>query len=587
MNPLIKYYSFWRRAVLFMLAMACLTCQQPAAAQQQPVPAVSSRSDSWDPVITPDGRYVLFASSANNLALTTSNSAPASPFLFRMNVYLRDRTNHTTTLVSVNSSGTGGGNDDSTPAGISTNGQFALFESCATNLLPGDTNSATNVFVRDLVNRTNILVSVSTNGGWASGISSGSVMTPDGRYVAFVSTATNLVAGAGNYSSGVFVRDLIAGVTTYASPGVTGATNVYAPQITPDGRYVAFLGYNSGSGVCDVFVRDLVGGTNIEASIYIDERYGRFPFNFPYLCYNQVISDNGQFVAFEVTTGGGYNVSQYILCYQMQGGSTQIISTNPIASPSIADFRTLDITPDGRFITYVGMTNSTSSANIFVWDGQTGSNTIVGVDPSNNVPANGVCDWPSIDSSGRYVSFLSTATNLTTNVIVGDPDTFVANSNSLADFHLYVRDLQSNVTRMVDVDLNGAASFNNFMTRPSLTPDGAHIVFDCTDANLVTNDQSGAYDVFVCDLASNTIELVSQSAAQVFLGQVVFWPGSGAPALTWPAVAGKTYAVQYKNFFTDTNWQSVTNGVTIVGDTGYATHLPPNPGQRYYRVVAQ
>ncbi len=147
--------------------------------------------------------------------------------------------------------------------------------------------------------------------------------------------------------------------------------------------------------------------------------------------------------------------------------------------------------------------------------------------------------------------------------------------------------LQSNATRMVDVDLNGAASLNNFMTRPSLTPDGTHIVFDCTDANLVTNDSSGAYDVFVCDLASNTVELVSQSSTQVFVGEIVFWPGSGAPTLTWPVVSSNTYAVQYKNLLTDTVWQNLAGGVTIVGDTGYATHLPPNPGQRYYRVVAQ
>ena len=106
-----------------------------------------------------------------------------------LNVFLRDRTNDTTTLVSVNLNNNGGGNDDSLPVAISTNGRYALFESIATNLVMGDTNNLPDVFVRDVASGTTLLVSASTNGGVGNGASVSPAMTPDGRYVAFLSGA--------------------------------------------------------------------------------------------------------------------------------------------------------------------------------------------------------------------------------------------------------------------------------------------------------------------------------------------------------------------------------------------------------------
>ncbi|HKI68432.1 MAG TPA: S-layer protein, partial [Verrucomicrobiae bacterium] len=118
------------------------------------------------PIVSSDGRYVLFASAANNLT-TMSNGAPMPATLISsLNVFVRDRASNTTTLVSVNLAGTGGGNGDSLPVGISTNGQYVLFESVASDLVADDTNNANDVFVRDLVNNTTTLVSANTN-GWA------------------------------------------------------------------------------------------------------------------------------------------------------------------------------------------------------------------------------------------------------------------------------------------------------------------------------------------------------------------------------------------------------------------------------------
>ena len=242
-------------------------------------PAAGGDGDSCLPVLSADGRFVLFASTANNLVLT-SNSLPL-PVLVpaRFNAFLRDRTNQTTRLVSVNPAGTAGGNGDSFPVALSTNGQLALFESSASDLSVGDTNSATDIFMRDLGAGTTLLVSVSTNGLPGNGASRSAAMTPDGRYVAFVSEASNLVPGDTNRIADVFVRDLQAAATWLVSVGARStnpaallpACSSESPEITPDGRYVAFssTATNLAPGVRtsgDIYVRDLVAGTTTWAS---------------------------------------------------------------------------------------------------------------------------------------------------------------------------------------------------------------------------------------------------------------------------------------------------------------------------------
>ena len=143
-------------------------------------PTLAGGGDSSNPFLSADGRYVLFASSANNLALTSSNTPMVPSGFQRLDVYLRDRTNGTTTLVSVNFTGTNGGDGDSIPAGLSVDGRYALFESWADDVLPGDTNNVSDIFVRDLSNGITLLVSAKTNGSWANGASGSAVITPDG-----------------------------------------------------------------------------------------------------------------------------------------------------------------------------------------------------------------------------------------------------------------------------------------------------------------------------------------------------------------------------------------------------------------------
>jgi len=165
--------------------------------------------NSVAPVITADGRFVVFSSSANDLVPCDNNQPGLDAFLF-------DRASNITVLVSANFNGTGGGNGNSMAGQASADGRYIVFQSNASDLLAGDTNGVSDIFVRDRQTGSNILVSVAADGGWGNGASTDPVMTPDGRYVAFISAATNLVTGDTNGIPDVFVRDLLSGSTRLA-----------------------------------------------------------------------------------------------------------------------------------------------------------------------------------------------------------------------------------------------------------------------------------------------------------------------------------------------------------------------------------
>src|SRR2546427_76073 len=173
-----------------------------------------------------DGRFVVFESAASNLVTNDSNGAS--------DIFLRDLASGTTTLVSVNTSGSGVGNGASSNPAITPDARFVVFESAADNLTANDTNGIADVFMRDLETGTTKLVSVAAHD--AAGGTSAShspAITPDGRYIAFVSTATNLVAGVTNTYGEVYVRDMENSTTFWAGTNVAaiilGGTNVQRP----------------------------------------------------------------------------------------------------------------------------------------------------------------------------------------------------------------------------------------------------------------------------------------------------------------------------------------------------------------------
>ncbi|HXR45952.1 MAG TPA: hypothetical protein VN784_00800 [Candidatus Limnocylindrales bacterium] len=475
-------------------------------------PIAGGGGSSQMPMVSADGRYVLFVSTANNLALMSNGAPMAASTLLNLNVFLRDRASNTTTLISVNLTGTGGGNGNSLPVGISTNGQFVLFESDADNLVANDTNNARDIFVRDLVNGATTLVSVNTNGWSGSGESRDPAMTPDGRYVTFASAANDLVSGDANGIPDIFVRDLQSNTTMLVSVGATSTSSISptgsseTPEITPDGRYVAFYSTatNLVPGVTttgEIYVRDLTAGNTIWASANARSIFQSMTGGTNEVSCNFSISTNGQFVAFEACTNlpSGVTPRGIILRYHVQGNFTDVICSNaPVPAESFEEIHNLDMTPDGRFVAFVATVGNNSLTNtaVYLWDAQTGSNTLVSPDQNTGGPASGVCDSPVVSTNGQYVAFLSDGTNLVPGPLNGP-------------YHVYLRNVQAGATILLDVDTNGTGFGVISVTVPSLSDDGCVIAFESGDDNIVPNDGNPDSDVFVRELAAGTAELVS------------------------------------------------------------------------------
>jgi Tol biopolymer transport system component len=383
------FTALWLNALLTVSCPAAQLKLLSVPDTNQTLPAGGNGS-SVAPVLSSDGRYVLFASTAKDLVLKSNGVALSGNFPARFNVFRRDRSDNTTILVSVNIAGDGG-NGDSMPAGISDDGRFALFESRASDLVNGDTNQAADIFVRDLSSNQTILVSSSTNAGFANGDSRSSVITPDGRFVAFVSAANNLVTGDTNHIVDVFVRDLQSNTTEIVSVGALvpfGSTAVSeSPLITSDGRYVAF--YSSASNLVagvkrlpNIYVRDLASETTIWASSGASNWLFLTLFGLNGVCCNHSISADGQFVCYEVFSTPPSTKNQgIILRYNLQSGVTELVHTNAATVPApFEDGRTVSMTPDGRFIAFVAKTNffnSPTNFYILLWDGFSGRKTIV------------------------------------------------------------------------------------------------------------------------------------------------------------------------------------------------------------------
>ena len=237
-------------------------------------------------VLSGNGRYVAFGSHATNMVAGDTNGTS--------DIFVRDLQTSTTILVSANLTNAGSGNAASGAnvhgthtqgLAVSDDGRYVAFHSDARDLVPDFTDLngsfSPDVYLRDLVAGTTKLVSTNTGGN--GGANQGSsfppdlALTPDGRFVAFVSKATNLVANVNYVANGenIFVRDVQMGATRLASvnlAGTSGAASALAPQISHDGRYVSFksvdgtLASGDANNASDVFVRDLQTNTTILAS---------------------------------------------------------------------------------------------------------------------------------------------------------------------------------------------------------------------------------------------------------------------------------------------------------------------------------
>jgi Tol biopolymer transport system component len=206
--------------------------------------------------ISADGRYVAFYSSATNLVAGDTNGA--------RDVFVHDNQTGATTRDSVSGSGAQANGQSFSPS-ISADGRYVAFYSDANDLVAGDTNNADDVFVHDRQSGATTRVSVSSAGGQTDGGSYLPALSADGRYVAFSSESTNLVPGDTNGAVDIFIHDNLSGATTRLSVkanGVEGDGDSIRPALSADGHFAAFdsqaanLVSGDGNGFSDVFLRD-------------------------------------------------------------------------------------------------------------------------------------------------------------------------------------------------------------------------------------------------------------------------------------------------------------------------------------------
>jgi Tol biopolymer transport system component len=392
---------------------------------------VQANRYSFETSVSSDGRFVTFGSTASNLVAGDVNAAA--------DVFLRDRVARTTERVSVRADGvepTGASFESS----VSSDGRFVAFASDASNLVAGDHNGTTDVFVRDRALGRTQRVSVGAGGTEANGISSLCALSANGRFVAFASTAPDLVAGDSNGVRAVFLRDRALGTTERVSVSGTGAAANAAsgqPFVSADGRFVSFTSGASNlagadtNGVSDVFLRDRAARTTRRVSVRSGGAQADGASS------ESSISGNARFVVFQ--------------------------SVASALVPGDANART----------------------DVFVHDRATGATTRVSVS-SGGAEANGnslLGEQLGISADGRVVAFASGAGNLV-------PD----DGNGISD--VFVRDRARGTTTRLSVSDAGRAG-NGTSWRPTIAPSGRHVAFVSAASNLVASDTNGVQDVFV------------------------------------------------------------------------------------------
>jgi hypothetical protein len=428
---------------------------------------------------------------------------------------------------------------------MSADGRFVAFWSYASNLVAGDTNRHYDVFVRDGVAGTTERVDVSSGGAQANlgcdpeQCDSATAISADGRFVAFDSVASNLVAGDTNKTDDVFVRDRVAGTTERVSVSDGGAQvkgGSYVGAISADGRFVAFSSRAGDTGTEDVFVRDRVKGTTERVSVSDTgaQANGR---SYGDDWGSLGMSADGRFVAFwseasnlvagdtnectDMDTGKRYNCPDVFVRDRVAGTTERVdvSSTGAQADDGCEtefDFCSVAISGDGRFVAFNSEARNLAplpygdngERDVFVRDRVKGTTERVSVSSAGAEADYGVGDYVEISADGRFVTFDSEASNL----VAGDTN----NTRNV-----FVRDRMKGTTEPVDVSNTGAQATGCNYCDAALAPisaDGRYVAFTAEATNLVPgeptivldgNRYGGQSDVFVRDRKMGTTTLVS------------------------------------------------------------------------------
>ncbi len=535
---------YWPVAARLWLVFAFVAVAHPEvgwSAELVPTsatPSLSASGGSYDPQFTADGHWIVFLSDAANLV---TNSVPGG----YPNVFVQEKTTSRVSLVSATPLARGG-NGSSTSPSVSSNGQFVVFASAASDLVPNDTNGFRDIFLRDLLSGTTVLISSAPGGGAANGDSSTPRISPDGRFILFESSAENLVPGDANRLSDLFLYDRMIGVTTLASVGAEGLPGSAHGSLvksemagmTPDGHWVVFASAASNlvsgatGGTREIYLRDRQASTTIWVSFNAT--------NFlpaPVACSNPLLSDDGRYAVFKASSRSS-NVT-VLFCHDLQTATTRLLSpdADPYSWPGMSS--------DGSWVV------SELHSNVFLWNTSAGTNLMINrpLDPGTR------CLAPVLSPDASRVAFLSSSPSMSTNGAPG--------------FQLYIRDLSSGETRLASVNSLRKATGDLSTITPSFDPSGSLVAFESPEPGMVPDDNNLASDIFVYDWPNDGVELVSR--------RVLNRPSRALQGLSVSGPAGVSANGRYVAFSTtDTNIYLTgrTNGFNFgVWDTWQNTNV--------------
>ena len=452
-------------AVALLLAIAARSSASPASTTRVSVSSTGMEANDESrlaPAISADGRFVAFSSHASNLVSGDTNTCVGSTTIPGSceDVFVHDLATSTTTRVSVDSAGQQADGFSESPS-LSANGRYVAFDSVATNLVPGDNNtcggyspSCRDVFVHDSVTGSTERVSVSTNGGEANAESFSPVISGDGRFVAFVSRASNLVAGDDNNTYDIFVHDRESGITERVSMDSAGnesnGSSTDEPAISADGRYVVFESYASNL---------VLGDTNV--------------------CYS-IPSCSDVFIHDRVTGATA----------RLSVDSAGVQADNASGEPAIS--------PDGRFVGFSSSAtnlvsgDSNGTQDVFIHDLITNATERVSVDSAGQ-QGDGDSFDPALSANGRYVAFWSTASNLV-------PDDTPSCAPFISCSDTFVRDRLTATTVRVSIDSAGNQANCGTPNPPlcafgaAISATGGEVAFNSLADNLVQGDTNNYCD---------------------------------------------------------------------------------------------